>query len=148
MLIESRVSTCHKVSSMITWIASCHGYRMRLTSWGGTSNVTLRKSILVYESIHGITKNRPGPRAPPFNSRPKRKMTARSYCWTTWMWHKCQLDHRILERREAHNLLWGRTKWKSGMSRWSVSSRWMSPPRMSRDSQNFHLITECAQKVG
>jgi len=33
--------------------------------------------------MHGIMKNIPGPLAPPFNRRPNRNMTTRSYSWTT-----------------------------------------------------------------
>ena len=38
-------------------------------------------SIFSYTSTQGITKNTPGPRAPPVSSRPSRKMTALSYSW-------------------------------------------------------------------
>lgn len=34
--------------------------------------------------MHGTMKKMPGPRAPPFSSRPSRKITARSYSCTTW----------------------------------------------------------------
>ena len=48
------------------------------TSWGGTSNETVLRSILTKLSRHGIIKNRPGP----FGSdkaRPRRNMTPLSY---------------------------------------------------------------------
>lgn len=54
-----------------------------LTSCGGTSNETVLRSTLAYTSIHGNTKNMPGPLAPPALSRPKRNITARSYSCTT-----------------------------------------------------------------
>jgi hypothetical protein len=38
---------------------------MKLTSCGGTLNVTVRKSTLKIVSAHGRIKNKPGPLAPP-----------------------------------------------------------------------------------
>ena len=52
------------------------------TSCGGTSNVTVLKSILMHVSTQGKIKNKPGPLAPPAIMRPKRKITARSYSFT------------------------------------------------------------------
>jgi len=37
----------------------------KLTSCGGTLNVAVRKSTLTIVSMHGKTKNKPGPFAPP-----------------------------------------------------------------------------------
>ena len=55
-----------------------------ITSWAGTSNVTVRKSTFRYSSMHGITKKIPGPDAPPRLMRPSRKITARWYSCTTY----------------------------------------------------------------
>lgn len=55
-----------------------------LTSWGGTSKDTVRRSTLEYVSMQGMMKKIPGPRAPPVTRRPSLKMTALSYSWTTW----------------------------------------------------------------
>lgn len=48
-------------------------------SCAGMSNDTTLKSTFRKESVHGLTKNRPGPLAPPANNLPRRKTTARSY---------------------------------------------------------------------
>merc|ERR550532_1885426 len=42
-------------------------------------------SIFSKTSTQGMIKKTPGPRAPPVRSRPRRKMTARSYSCTTLM---------------------------------------------------------------
>src|SRR5829696_2763396 len=52
-----------------------------MTSWGGTSIVTVLRSTLTILFTHGINKNSPGPLAPPW-TRPRRKMTPRSYSLT------------------------------------------------------------------
>ena len=54
------------------------------TSCGGTSNETVLRSTFLYESTQGMTKNRPGPFAPPDLKRPNRKTTALSYSCTTY----------------------------------------------------------------
>ena len=54
------------------------------TSCGGTSNETVLRSTFLYESTHGMTKNKPGPFAPPDLKRPNRKTTALSYSCTTY----------------------------------------------------------------
>ena len=51
-------------------------------SCGGTSNVIVRRSTAIMESIHGRIKKRPGPLAPPGNILPRRNITARSYSLT------------------------------------------------------------------
>ena len=56
---------------------------LQITSWGGTSKVSVRISTFWYESTQGTTKNTPGPRAPPERRRPNRKITTLSYSWTT-----------------------------------------------------------------
>src|SRR5215217_7777123 len=53
-----------------------------ITSWGGTSMVTVLKSILTILSTSGIRINRPGPLALPW-TLPRRKITPRSYSLTT-----------------------------------------------------------------
>ena len=55
-----------------------------LTSCGGTSNETVLRSTFLYESTHGMTKNKPGPFAPPDLRRPNRNTTALSYSCTTY----------------------------------------------------------------
>ena len=55
-----------------------------VTSCGGTSNETVLRSTFLYESTHGMTKNNPGPLAPPDLKRPNRKTTALSYSCTTY----------------------------------------------------------------
>ena len=55
----------------------------KLTSWGGTSKDTVRRSTLRYVSMQGMMKKIPGPLAPPFLSRPSRNMTDLSYSCTT-----------------------------------------------------------------
>ena len=57
---------------------------MVFTSCGGTSNETVLRSTFLYESTHGMTKNKPGPLAPPDLKRPNRKTTALSYSCTTY----------------------------------------------------------------
>src|SRR5215208_484512 len=52
-----------------------------MTSWGGTSIVTVLRSTLTILFTNGINKNSPGPLAPPW-TRPRRKMTPRSYSLT------------------------------------------------------------------
>src|SRR5262245_42332341 len=52
-----------------------------MTSCGGTSIVPTRRSIFCMRSTNGMMKKRPGPRAP--EKRPSRKITPRSYSWTT-----------------------------------------------------------------
>ena len=47
-------SVYRKVNKCRLWPAS-------LTSWGGTSKETVRRSTLLYESTQGITKKMPGP---------------------------------------------------------------------------------------
>jgi hypothetical protein len=54
-----------------------------ITSCGGISNVITRKSIFTMRSSTGSRKNSPGPRGP--TSRPRRKITPRSYSWTTFI---------------------------------------------------------------
>src|SRR5919112_3012810 len=53
-----------------------------MTSWGGTSMVTVLRSILTILSTSGHKKNSPGPLGPPW-TRPRRKMTPLSYSLTT-----------------------------------------------------------------
>src|SRR5215211_6191950 len=55
-----------------------------MTSWGGTSRVTVLKSILTILSISGRRMKSPGPLGPPW-TRPRRKITPRSYSLTTLM---------------------------------------------------------------
>src|SRR4028118_1945021 len=55
-----------------------------MISWGGTSMVTVLRSILTILSTNGNRMNKPGPLAPPW-TRPRRKMTPRSYSFTTLM---------------------------------------------------------------
>src|SRR5918993_1272137 len=55
-----------------------------MTSWGGTSMVTVLRSILTILSIRGRRMKRPGPFGPPW-TRPRRKITPRSYSLTTLM---------------------------------------------------------------
>ena len=50
-----------------------------ITSCGGTSNETVLRSTFRYVSMQGIMKKIPGPFAPPFRRRPRRKITDRSY---------------------------------------------------------------------
>src|SRR5262249_14978653 len=52
----------------------------------GTSIVTTRRSTFTIRSTKGRMKKRPGPRAP--TKRPRRKITPRSYSWTTLMARK------------------------------------------------------------
>src|SRR5215213_6518999 len=51
-----------------------------MTSWDGTSSVTVRRSIFCMRSMNGTSRMRPGPRGP--TSRPRRKTTPRSYSLT------------------------------------------------------------------
>uniref|UniRef100_A0A915JYW2 Uncharacterized protein n=1 Tax=Romanomermis culicivorax TaxID=13658 RepID=A0A915JYW2_ROMCU len=60
------------------------GLLMRKISCGGTSNETTLKSTFRKVSTQGSIKTRPGPRAPPTISRPRRKKTARSYSLITF----------------------------------------------------------------
>src|SRR5215204_5927688 len=53
-----------------------------MTSWGGTSMVTVLRSILTILSINGRRMKSPGPFGPPW-TRPRRKITPRSYSLTT-----------------------------------------------------------------
>src|SRR5215204_5421388 len=53
-----------------------------MTSWGGTSMVTVLRSILTILSTSGKSRKSPGPLGPPW-TRPSRKMTPRSYSLTT-----------------------------------------------------------------
>ncbi len=46
------------------------GWPSGLTSWGGTSKETVRRSTFLYESMQGIMKKRPGPFAPPGRNLP------------------------------------------------------------------------------
>src|SRR5829696_3122668 len=55
-----------------------------MTSWGGTSMVTVLKSILTILSTSGHNTKSPGPLGPPW-TRPRRKITPRSYSLTTLM---------------------------------------------------------------
>src|SRR5918993_5616205 len=55
-----------------------------MTSWGGTSMVTVLRSILTILSTSGRRMKSPGPFGPP-RTRPRRKMTPRSYSLTTLM---------------------------------------------------------------
>src|SRR5215213_8456533 len=55
-----------------------------MTSWGGTSMVTVLRSILTILSTSGNNKKSPGPFGPPW-TLPRRKMTPRSYSLTTLM---------------------------------------------------------------
>src|SRR5829696_304834 len=55
-----------------------------MTSWGGTSMVTVLRSILTILSIRGRRMKSPGPLGPPW-TRPRRKITPRSYSLTTLM---------------------------------------------------------------
>src|SRR5215203_4003180 len=55
-----------------------------MTSWGGTSMVTVLKSILTILSTIGRRMKSPGPFGPPW-TRPRRKITPRSYSLTTLM---------------------------------------------------------------
>src|SRR5215204_7344143 len=54
-----------------------------MTSCGGTSMVTVLRSILTILSTNGSSRNSPGPLGPPC-TRPRRKMTPRSYSFTTF----------------------------------------------------------------
>lgn len=73
----------------------------QLTSWGATSNDTVRRSTLQYVSTQGSTKKIPGPRAPPVRSRPSRKMTALSYSCTT-----CKIKITVRITRRILNWTW------------------------------------------
>src|SRR5918992_6161902 len=53
-------------------------------SWGGTSMVTVLKSILTILSTIGRRMKSPGPLGPPW-TRPRRKITPRSYSLTILM---------------------------------------------------------------
>src|SRR5215207_9201202 len=53
-----------------------------MTSWGGTSKVTILKSTLTILSTPGSRMKSPGPLGPPL-TLPSRKMTPRSYSLTT-----------------------------------------------------------------
>src|SRR5215203_6180065 len=53
-----------------------------MTSWGGTSMVTVLRSILTILSTRGRRMNSPGPLGPPC-TLPRRKITPRSYSLTT-----------------------------------------------------------------
>src|SRR5919112_1833199 len=55
-----------------------------MTSWGGTSMVTVLKSILTILSTNGHKKKSPGPLGPPW-TLPSLKITPRSYSLTTLM---------------------------------------------------------------
>src|SRR5215212_2284361 len=55
-----------------------------MTSWGGTSMVTILKSTFTILSMNGRRMNSPGPLGPPL-TRPTRKMTPLSYSLTTFM---------------------------------------------------------------
>src|ERR671912_569148 len=55
-----------------------------MTSWGGTSMVTVLRSILTILSTRGRRMKSPGPFGPPW-TRPRRKITPRSYSLTTLM---------------------------------------------------------------
>src|SRR5215218_7528671 len=55
-----------------------------MTSWGGTSMVTVLRSILTILSTKGRRMKSPGPFGPPW-TRPRRKITPRSYSLTTSM---------------------------------------------------------------
>src|SRR5829696_367982 len=55
-----------------------------MTSWGGTSMVTVLRSILTMLSTSGHKRKSPGPFGPPW-TRPRRKITPRSYSLTTLM---------------------------------------------------------------
>src|ERR671912_2023715 len=55
-----------------------------MTSWGGTSMVTVLRSILTILSTKGRRMNSPGPLGPPW-TLPRRKITPRSYSLTTLM---------------------------------------------------------------
>ena len=48
--------------------------------------------------MQGTIKNSPGPLAPPDRKRPRRKMTALSYSWTTWV----KLKRRIILLAKDH----------------------------------------------
>ena len=50
---------------------------------GGTSKILVRRSTHRKSSVQGIMKKMPGPLALPSITRPRRKMTARSYSRTT-----------------------------------------------------------------
>src|SRR5918997_2613961 len=52
-----------------------------ITSWGGTSMVTVLRSILTMLSMNGSRMKSPGPLGPPC-TRPRRKITPRSYSVT------------------------------------------------------------------
>src|ERR687897_383256 len=53
-----------------------------MTSWGGTSIVTILRSTFTILSRNGSRMKSPGPLGPPW-TRPRRKMTPRSYSLTT-----------------------------------------------------------------
>src|SRR5215218_9008848 len=55
-----------------------------MTSWGGTSMVTVLRSILIILSTSGHNTKSPGPLGPPW-TRPRRKITPRSYSLTTFI---------------------------------------------------------------
>src|SRR5215208_6359420 len=52
-----------------------------MTSWGGTSIVTVLSSTFTILSMNGKRMKSPGPLGPPW-TRPRRKMTPRSYSLT------------------------------------------------------------------
>src|SRR5918993_324846 len=54
-----------------------------MTSWGGTSMVMVLRSILTILSTSGQSRKSPGPFGPPC-TLPRRKMTPRSYSFTTF----------------------------------------------------------------
>lgn len=56
-------------------------------SCGGTSNVTVRRSMTIMLSIHGRMKKRPGPLAPPDWTRPNRYITA--------LWYSCTIQYQL-----------------------------------------------------
>ena len=55
-------------------------------SWGGTSKVTVLRSMVTMLSIQGRMVNRPGPTAPPFLTLPSLKITDRSYSCRNAKW--------------------------------------------------------------
>ena len=67
-------------------------------SWGGTSNETVLRSTTEMVSMQGMMKKRPGPTAPPFFTRPNRKITARWYSWENLK--KELKDHTIMQIRK------------------------------------------------
>jgi hypothetical protein len=64
-----------------------------ITSCGGTFSVTVRRSTRTILSMIGISRKRPGPFGGDF-SRPRRKMTPRSYSRATRIADESRINSR------------------------------------------------------